>query len=71
VRAQQARLKVFQQVTHGQQRVRLGSVEPQPRQLVLARAGFGLAEAVTAECPVPDDGGVQADPHVLQIALDG
>jgi hypothetical protein len=69
VRAQQPGLEGFQQVLHGEERLRLPRVEPESRQLVLRRGRLRLHEAIAARVAIPFDGRVVAALHVFQVAL--
>src|SRR2546430_2365538 len=69
VRLEKAGLQLGEESVHAEERVRLASVEPQPRQLV-ARTRARSSEAVAVRLAVVLDRRVEAVLHVLQVALE-
>ncbi len=71
VRAQERGLEAFEEVLHGEERLRLARAEPEARQLVDGGGAIGLHEPVAARLAIPLDGRVVAASHVLDVALEG
>ncbi len=67
VGAEEPRLQVCEQLLHGEQRVGLRGVQPQPGQGVARPALAARLVAIPAPGPVPDDGGGEPIAQVLQV----
>ena len=66
---EQPGLEAVEELHRGEERLRLGGVEPQARQLV-ARARARSSEAVAFQLAVVLDGRIEAAAHVLEVAPD-
>jgi hypothetical protein len=66
---EQPGLEAVEELHRGEERLHLGGVEPQARQLV-ARARARSSEAVAFQLAVVLDRRVEAAAHVLEVALD-